>query len=80
MRVEMKENKLMLEEMMKMNENKIKDYEIDYTNYLDIRKVVAHYKQWGFNKIALITDNGCGKTYNATNMVMDYLLQGKHCC
>jgi hypothetical protein len=47
--------------------NIVKDYEINYDDYLDVKSIIAHYEQYGFDKLVLITDNGTGKTYTATN-------------
>jgi hypothetical protein len=58
---------------------KIKDYEIDYKKYLDIEDVLKFYKAQGLNKGVVITDNGTGKTFSATNLVCKYLSQGKNC-
>jgi hypothetical protein len=63
-----------------MEPNKIIDYPIDYNQYLDVKDILEHYSFWDFDKLVLITDNGTGKTYTATNWVMETLIAGKNAC
>jgi hypothetical protein len=58
---------------------KIKDYEINYENYLDVEAILNFYYKQGFDKGVIITDNGTGKTFSATNLVCKYLSEGKNC-
>ncbi len=61
---------------IEIDEANIKHWVFDYEKYIKVDEVIQHYAGQGFNKMILITDNGTGKTYNATRWVLEGVLKG----